>query len=265
MEQFYLGTHLPNWLGLTDVPLFVSRRRLHMRRTLPRALGPCVIDSGGYIELNLHGRWTVTEPEYAQEARRYAEEIGNVRWLAPLDWMCEPHVIAKTGLSVPEHQSRTIRSYLELRDLAPDLPWAPVLQGWTLDDYRRHVDAYDAAGVDLTAQPIVGIGSVCRRQATSEIVPIVRTIAGLGIKLHGFGVKTTGLRQIASSLTSADSMAWSFTARRQPVLLPGCTTHRNCANCLRWALRWREDVLDAADREPVCWQPSMFDLLGAAS
>lgn len=25
--------------------------------------------------------------------------------------------------------------------------------------------------------------------------------------------------------------------------LPGCTTHINCANCLRYALRWRSQVL----------------------
>lgn len=264
MDTFYLGTHRPNWLGLTDVPLFVSRRRLCDRTSLPRALGPCVIDSGGYIELNLHGRWTVTERAYAAEARRYVEEISNVAWLAPLDWMCEPHVLAKTGLDVPEHQARTIASFLKLRELAPDLPWAPVLQGWTLADYRRHVDAYDRAGVDLRAQPIVGIGSVCRRQATSEIVPIVRTIANLGIRLHGFGVKTTGLEQVASSFASADSMAWSFVARKRPIRLTG-HSHMNCANCLPWALQWREGVLDAATREPTYWQPSLLDVLEMAS
>lgn len=265
METFFLGTHRPNWLGLTDVPLFVSRRQLCARKSLPRAIGPCVIDSGGYVELNLHGRWTVTERQYVPEARRYVEEIGNVAWLAPLDWMCEPHVLVKTGLDVAEHQRRTIASYLELRSLAPDLPWAPVLQGWTLADYRRHVDAYDRAGVDLRTAPIVGIGSICRRQATSEIVPIVRTISGLSIRLHGFGVKTTGLEQIASCLTSADSMAWSFMARKRPILLDGCLGHKNCANCIRWALQWRERVLLAPDRESTSWQTSMFDLAELAS
>lgn len=259
MERFWLGTPKPQWVRRTDVPLFISRRNLSMRKSFPRARGPVVIDSGGYIELSLHGRWTVTERAYVPEARRYVEDIGNVDWLAPLDWMCEPHVLAKTGLTVAEHQARTIASYLELRSLTPDLPWAPVLQGWTLADYRRHVDAYDRAGVDLRVAPIVGIGSVCRRQATSEIVPIVRTIAQLGIRLHGFGVKTTGLQQIASDLVSADSMAWSFTARRRPILLPECSGHQNCANCLTWALRWRDQVLDAPNAEPNGWQIPLFE------
>jgi hypothetical protein len=40
-------------------------------------------------------------------------------------------------------------------------------------------------------------------------------------------------------------MAWSVAARRS-VALPGCTTHRNCANCPRYAYRWRADVIRAA-------------------
>ncbi len=48
-------------------------------------------------------------------------------------------------------------------------------------------------------------------------------------------------------LTSADSMAWSVDARRKPPL-PGCTRHKNCANCPRYALRWRRQVLAATRR-----------------
>jgi hypothetical protein len=256
---FWLGTHLPGWLAVTDVPLFVSRRRLAGRKTLPRALGPVAIDSGGFSELSLYGRWETPARQYAGEARRFVDEIGNVEWLAIQDWMCEPHLLAKTGLTVREHQRRTVASYLELQQIAPDLPWTPVLQGWARDDYRRHVDDYDRAGVDLRTLAIVGIGSVCRRQATSEIVPLIRSVARTGIRLHGFGVKISGLRQIASQLTSADSMAWSFEARRQPVLLPGHTSHINCANCLPWALRWRDRVLSAPDMEPTSYQPDLWE------
>ena len=41
--------------------------------------------------------------------------------------MCEPAILARTGLTVLEHHARTIRSYLELHDFAPDLPWLPWL------------------------------------------------------------------------------------------------------------------------------------------
>jgi hypothetical protein len=63
----------------------------------------------------------------------------------------------------------------------------------------------------------------------------------LGIRCHGFGVKVRGLRSYAEHLVSSDSMAWSYDARRKAPL-PGCP-HKNCANCLKYALRWRANVL----------------------
>ncbi|MEV6227889.1 ATP-binding cassette domain-containing protein [Saccharopolyspora shandongensis] len=50
------------------------------------------------------------------------------------------------------------------------------------------------------------------------------------------------MRDYGSHLHSADSMAWSYAARRSP-RLPGCTAHKNCANCPRFAFHWRERVL----------------------
>jgi hypothetical protein len=88
----------------------------------------------------------------------------------------------------------------------------------------------------------VGLGSVCRRQSTTEIAVIVTELARCGLRLHGFGVKTGGLHLYGHLLASADSMAWSYAARRQPAL-PGCTSHKNCANCLTYATQWRHAVL----------------------
>ena len=61
------------------------------------------------------------------------------------------------------------------------------------------------------------------------------------LRLHGFGVKLTGLESYGDALVSADSMAWSYSARRTHPL-HGCT-HKSCANCLRFALRWRDQVV----------------------
>lgn len=245
--RFYLGTHHPHWLSRLDVPLFVSHRTLAHRRTLPRARVGWALDSGAFTELSTYGAWRTTPQTYAAAVARYAAEIGRLDWAAPQDWMCEPFMLERTGLTVAEHQRRTIASYLTLRDLAPTLPWVPVLQGWALNDYLAHLDAYAAAGVDLAAVPVVGLGSVCRRQATREIDQIVATLAETGLRLHGFGVKTAGLVLYGPDLTSADSLAWSYQARRRPPL-PGCVRHRTCANCPRYALAWRERVLRRADQ-----------------
>jgi hypothetical protein len=253
--KFFLGTHEVRWLARLDVPLFVSHRRLAPRRTLPRALTGWALDSGGFTELSMHGRWTTSPQTYVTAVRRYSDEIGQLEWAAPQDWMCEPFMVAKTGLTVAEHQRRTVDSVLELRALAPDLPFVPVLQGWELDDYLACIDLYTAAGIDLTAEPTVGLGSVCRRQAESEIADVCSALNNRGIQLHGFGVKTSGLRYYGRHLHSADSMAWSYNARKHPAL-PG-HPHRTCANCPDWAMRWRQRVLRGLDTQQLTlWEAS---------
>lgn len=237
--DFWLGIHQPNWLEDAGVPLFVSATRLRGRRGFPRALAPWALDSGGFTELHRHGRWTVTPDTYAREINHWASEIGGLAWAAPQDWMCEPFMLAKTRLTIRQHQERTVWNYLDLRAL--DAPVIPVLQGWTVDDYLRCVDIYQAHGVDLSRVPLVGLGSVCRRQNTTEAARIVRRLAGEGISLHGFGFKITGLETCGDALASADSMAWSMAGRYDR--LPGCT-HKSCANCLRYALRWRTRLLE---------------------
>jgi hypothetical protein len=238
---FYLGTHQTNWLDFAPFPLFVSDRRLRVRVRLPRAASRWALDSGGFTELSMHGRWETSPQEYVERVNRYHEEIGKLDWAAPQDWMCEPQIREKTGLTVEQHQARTIENYHELRALAPHISFTPVLQGWVLDDYLRHVEMYAASGVDLFSAPVVGVGTVCRRQATAEGVEIIRTLAGLGLRLHAFGFKRLGLRKCASMLASSDSLAWSFRARRSEPL-PGCT-HKSCANCFKFADKWRTETL----------------------
>jgi hypothetical protein len=152
-------------------------------------------------------------------------------------------MLAKTGLTIREHQARTIQSYIELA--GEGLPVIPVLQGWELGDYYRHIDAYETAGIRLTEHKLVGLGSVCRRQGTDEIARIVWSLHDAGLSLHGFGVKTRGLLSYWDALASCDSLAWSYNARRSAPL-DGCT-HVSCSNCPRWAMRWRSELLRAVE------------------
>lgn len=248
--RFYLGTHQPHWLKLTTVPLFVSARRLRLgyKKRLPESIGMWALDSGGFTELNKYGRWLVSPYQYAREVRRWMKMIGNMKWAATQDWMCEPFVLRKTELTVEEHQRRSVQSYLKLRELAPNVPWMPVVQGWTVQDYLRCVKMYTAAGVDLVSLPVVGVGSVCRRQGTEEGHRIIYELYTRGLRLHAFGFKLNGLRACAKWLVSADSMAWSFHARYQRKPMFDDCTHRTCANCMKFALKWREKVLRTTRR-----------------
>ncbi|WP_157249714.1 DUF7221 family queuine tRNA-ribosyltransferase-like protein [Nonomuraea typhae] len=257
--RFYLGTHQPHWLERVDIPLFVSHRQLARRPRRRQLAARCrwALDSGGFTELALHGRWITPPTVYAEAVATYAETIGGLDFAAPQDWMCEPVMLERTGLSVAEHQERTVANYLLLRQIAPGLPFIPILQGWHLTDYLSCIDLYASAGVRLADLPRVGLGSICRRQSTAEIAFIVAILAGRGLRLHGFGVKTGGLNQYGKHLASADSLAWSYAARRQPPLTGH--PHKNCANCLPYALAWRERVL--AHLDAATHQQDLFDLL----
>lgn len=270
---FYLGTHQPHWLAAPTVPLdvnlFVSHRRLAGRKQLPTARVGWALDSGGFSELSLYGEWRTSPQEYIAAVRRYDDEIGLLGWAAPQDWMCEPFMLAKTGLTVEDHQRRTVLNFLDLRDQWQAIDptdglrstpehcvFMPVLQGWQLADYLRCADMYAAAGVNLSDYPIVGVGSVCRRQATDEIGEIFEALSSLDIAMHGFGVKKAGVERYGHLLETADSMAWSFDARRAP-RLPGCSGHLNCANCLRYALKWRAEVVARIGEAPASMQLSL--------
>lgn len=242
LMRFYLGAHMPHWLEREhgdEVPMFVSTRRLQRQQKMPRALHRWSLDSGGFTELSMFGEWRTSSDNYAAAIVCYRSEIGLMDWAAPQDWMCEPWILGKTGLTVAEHQARTIDSFLDLAGRG--LPVVPVLQGWTMDDYLAHVDAYATRGVDLTAHDTVGLGSVCRRQATDEIARLIAQLSSGGLRLHGFGVKGDGLRKYGWALRSADSMAWSYRGRRiQPCPHRGVTS---CANCWDHALEWRDRAL----------------------
>jgi hypothetical protein len=306
--RFFLGTPEPSWLwkphpGLDGIALFVSRARLARRspnRVMPRALHDFALDSGGFTELKKFGGWRVTAAEYAAEVRRYREQLGPERmlWAAPQDNMCEPWVIygknqhlgptheryfhgtrelRGLGPDDPEqdlttavriHQRLTVDNYLELTRIAPDVPWIPVLQGWELADYLYCVKLYEAAGVDLGAAPVVGLGSVCRREDTDEIADIVGTLSALGLRMHGFGVKTDGLSMYGELLTSADSQAWSYGYRKRKIRLPECT-HRakTCGYCLNGALAWYQRITKPQPPGPqpvgAGWQQMTFEAIAA--
>jgi hypothetical protein len=263
--RFYLGTHHPwaKWFAL-GVPLFVSRRQLVTNARLPRPVAPWALDSGGFTELSRPPhRWTLSVEEYVDDCRRFDAEMPGLEWVAPMDHMCEPFIVRKTGLSVAEHQRRTVENFAELRERLGSLV-IPVLQGYTLADYFRCWDLYAAAGVELEAEPLVGVGSVCRRHATSEAAEIFGELAGGGLRLHGFGVKGDGLRVYAGALASADSLSWSSRARWAngdghepttplfdwPRRMPCGRMHpdehpaKTCTNCPDWALEWRRRILE---------------------
>jgi len=282
---FYLTTHRPNWLwdGRAGYPLMISYRTLRtVARPRPLTSPSWALDSGGFMELAQHGRWTISAREYITAVAEYDRAIGHLDWCPPQDWMCEPgvihggrvgnHMFPGTGLSEIEHQRRTIDSFWELTELwpqvsdHPECPVKPVLQGWEPKGYEKHAVMWEEAGVDLSEHEVVGIGSVCRRSSTRAIAEIAKVVGQMNISAHWFGVKLNGIRLghlietdrlqpdgdwMPAGTASLDSASWSYDARRGE-RLPGCThvspktgEPSKCNNCPAYAAVWRERVLDA--------------------
>lgn len=268
--KFYVGAHQPHWLARTTMPLMVSHLRLRGIKKLPSAICCWLLDSGGFSVLLKHGKWTIPPREYAAAAVKYVKEIGALQGAAIQDWMCEPFILKKTGLTIKQHQTLTVNSYHDLMAFAPEVPWFPVLQGYTPDDYKRHVDQYVGSGVDLRSLLRVGVGSVCRRQHSGEIAQLLADLYRQGLNLHGFGVKLKGLALAKDYLVSADSMSWSFTARREQPLPGHEVRHKNCANCREYAELWYrtkvwplvyESPLAKIDRQTEEWKSLLRDSL----
>jgi hypothetical protein len=211
--KFYVGLHMPNHARYFDRAM-ISVNRLRERRS-PFDVGEWIMDSGAFTELAAHGRYRDAPEAYAAQVNRWAG-VGQMAAAVTQDYMCEPFMLAKTGLSVAAHQRLTIDRYDALYALCS--PYImPVLQGYDPADYVEHIYQY---GVRLGAGAWVGVGSVCKRNARPESIALVLSAiknARPDLRLHGFGVKETALRSdyIRGLLYSADSMAWSYAARRE--------------------------------------------------
>jgi len=254
VTRFYLGTHRGRWLEdlqFHAVPLFVTYNLLSAYRrhgdAFPKGIAAdYAIDSGAYTEISRYGEWRDPPDIYGGRIYRFIDDIGRrPDFVAIQDFPCERSALAASGLTVDDHLKLTLDSLLYLRAEFPHVNWLPVLQGWRLEDYLRHEAMHRSAGIDLAEEPLVGLGSVCKRDSTAEIAAIVTALSARGIRLHGFGVKRGGLARVGHMLTSADSMAWSATARRSGIRLPGCLYRGPCNNCPRYARQWRLDTLDA--------------------
>jgi hypothetical protein len=223
----------------------VSRIRIAKYRhvsSMPHARQPWLLDAGGYSELSVNGLYSIPFIQYAGEAKAWSKWIGKMEYATIQDWMCEPNVLALTKRTVAEHQELTINSYVDLKTCAPEVPWLPVLQGWEPSDYFAHVAMYLARGIDLSQEPLVGVGSICRRTDTDDAEVTLAHLGKMGLKLHAFGLRVAALKKIQGYLKSADSMAWSYMGRN---MLRPDHGHKavNCSNCIKWALEWREKVM----------------------
>lgn len=209
-----MGLHQPSDAQHFDAA-FISVNRIRNRKSAFK-VGDWIMDSGAFTTIKQHGGYPHPPSEYAAHIRRWKDN-GNLLAAASQDYMCEPEMLEKTGLTIADHQRLTIERYDALIAEDTGVYILPVLQGYAPADYARHVTMY---GNRLAPDAWVGVGSVCKRNGDpSAIAAVLWTIkqARPDLRLHGFGLKSTALGSslVVRMLHSADSMAWSYAARMQ--------------------------------------------------
>jgi hypothetical protein len=213
--RFFVGLHQPCDAKHVD-SAFVSVTRLRSRKS-HFAVGDWIMDSGAFSTILTHGGYPEEPSVYAAEIKRWST-CGKLLAAVSQDYMCEAHMLAITGKSIAEHQRLTIERYDAL--CACDTGGVyimPVLQGYAPQDYVDHIRQY---GDRLAHGAWVGVGSVCKRNGNVRAIEDVLLAVQRerpDLRLHGFGIKTTALgsRLVRELLHTADSMAWSFAARKQ--------------------------------------------------
>ena len=133
--MFYAGLHQPAD-SVHFERAFISVNRVRGRRK-PVPVSDWILDSGAFRELEGFGGYRHEPAEYAAEVNRLALINPGLRVAVSQDWMCEPFMLAKTGLDVAEHQRLTIERYDALLPLV-NIYLMPVLQGYLLQSIRSH-------------------------------------------------------------------------------------------------------------------------------
>ena len=213
--RFFVGLHHPSDAHRFDAA-FVSINRIKDRKS-DFPVNDWIMDSGAFSTILMHGGYAAPPSAYAAQIKRWSTN-GNLLAAVSQDYMCEPSMLEITGMTVADHQRLTIERYDAL--VASDtggIYVIPVLQGYKPEEYVSHLRQY---GDRLKVGAWVGVGSICKRNGNpAEIEAVLGAIKTErpDLRLHGFGLKTTALRSelVRELLHTADSMAWSYNARRQ--------------------------------------------------
>jgi len=222
--RFFTGLHQPSDAKHIDAA-FISVNRL-VKRKSDFVVGDWIMDSGAFSHMLRDGDHMPAK-EYAKQIVRW-KNCGNLLAAVSQDWMCESFILEKTGLTVVDHQRLTVERYDELLRHDTGCYIIPVIQGYEPDDYVRHIGMY---GHRLAPGMWVGVGSICKRNGSPRKILDVLMAIKLerpDLRLHGFGLKKTSLDNmtIRALLETADSMAWSFAARKNGT---GANDWRNAA------------------------------------
>lgn len=187
-----------------------QRKRFKIRRPPADWVKSIVIDSGGFTAAKRWGQYPWSYAQYADWIRESSRDV-DLDFCAVMDYACEPTVNRDILATNQARIEATIKNEARLKEVAPDLPWLPVLQGDNLTE--RAYDLERRRELGQLPTDYAGIGSVCGR-GRNGAVETVRFYAWQlpGVKFHGFGMHIQALddNETYFALKSWDSYGWTW-------------------------------------------------------
>jgi len=222
MKEFYLvadwGAH--NYLTVPNIMLSAGSiaqtdgKKWNMSRVrLPEGYpDKLILDSGGYSFFSRWGDYPFSISSYVDLAN-ILKDMYPLERVATLDYPCEPKINRINDLQTNEERIRaTVNMAGGCIDEDKTLPWLPVIQGYTINEYLYCLDLY--ADIGITSD-YWAIGSICSRKGNLlELRNLIVTIRDQfdNEKLHAFGLGIPFLKdpQIFQAIYSSDSSAWNW-------------------------------------------------------
>jgi hypothetical protein len=186
---------------------------------LPSSFTNRAADCGGFVAtFRWGGQYRYTPEQYVTWLHTW-----NPQWGATMDFCCEDEITGGKPGIVRERQQKTSDMahlfWFRYRDV--QWAWVPTIQGWEIDDYRRHAqemkplidEMHTFYGADSFFR--VGIGTLCRRASSEMIRQVALAVAQeLGdVPLHLWGIKLGAMKSplaLPEQVASVDSAAFWF-------------------------------------------------------
>ena len=222
MKHFFLvadwGAHnyltVPNIMMSAGSIATANGKQWNMSRTrLPDGYPDrLILDSGGYSFFSRWGEYPFSIEKYVDLANTLKDKYPLYR-VATLDYPCEPDIDRSHLMTNEERIKKTVSNAVECIDVDRRLPWLPIIQGYTLDEYLHCVDLYQEAGI---ISDYWAVGSLCSRKGNIQrikyLITKLKELALSNVKVHAFGLNIPYIKdpQIFHALYSSDSAAWTF-------------------------------------------------------
>ena len=172
------------------------------------------VDSGGFTLFKKNGEYPFSLHEYCKFVYSLDEQYP-LELVATLDYPCEIDVKRTKYKTNKQRIEATVQNAVWCIDYDNTLPWIPVLQGFTYEEYEYCYNLYLERGINMD---YLAIGSICSRKGNHLAIRnlLTKIHALTNTKLHAFGLSLTYLRDptIANILYSSDSSAWNWGVAR---------------------------------------------------